>query len=104
MSKKYRTYSPEFKSKVVKELLKQDKTIAELASEHQVTVKTIQSWHQQFLDNIDTVFKSNKVEKEHKKELQEKEKEIEAAHKEIGSLVTQLSWLKKKCKQVGLEH
>ena len=95
MSRKYKTYSPEFKSKVVKEVLKQDKTTAELASEYDVTVKTIQQWHQQFLDNIDVVFKSNRTEKEHKKELTEKEKEIEAAHKEIGSLVTQLSWLKK---------
>ena len=56
MTKKYKTYTPEFKAKVAKELLKEEKTLAELSSEYGISTKTIQSWHQQSLDGIETVF------------------------------------------------
>jgi len=103
MKRKYKTYPPEFKAKVVKELLKEQKTLAQLSSEYGIPTKTIQNWHQQFLDGIETVFSQGKLEKKHKDELKVKEKELDQAYKEIGSLVTQINWVKKKCNEIGFD-
>ena len=103
MRKKYTTYTPEFKAKVVKELLKNQRTLAELSSEYGVTTKTIQLWHQQFLDGIETVFAKGKIEKKHKEEMKAKDRKIDRAYKEIGSLVTQINWVKKKCDEIGFD-
>lgn len=103
MSKKYKTYTPEFKAKVVKELLKEQKTLAELSSEYGIPTKTIQNWHQQFLDGVETVFSQGKLEKKHKEELKAQECKLDQAYKEIGSLVTQINWVKKKCNEIGFD-
>lgn len=103
MRKKYTTYSPEFKAKVIKELLKEQKILSELSSEYGISTKTIQNWHQQFLDGIETVFSKGNLEKKHKEELKTKEKQLDRAYKEIGSLVTQINWVKKKCDEIGFD-
>jgi transposase-like protein len=103
MSTRYKTYTPEFKAKVVKELIKEQKTLAELSSEYKIPVKTIQNWHQQFLNGIEAVFSQGKLEKKHKEELTAKDRKLEQAYKEIGSLVTQINWVKKKCNEIGFD-
>lgn len=103
MPKKYKSYTPEFKAKVVKELLKEQKTLAELSSEHGISTKTIQIWHQQFLDGIETVFAKGKIEKKHREELKAKDRKLDQAYKEIGSLTTQINWVKKKCDEIGFD-
>ncbi|WP_022942262.1 transposase, partial [Psychromonas hadalis] len=51
MSKKRTTYSAEFKSRLVLELLENEKTIAEIASKNNITPKNLQNWKKIFLDN-----------------------------------------------------
>lgn len=103
MTKKIKKYSPEFKSKIVLEAIKGDKTIAELASEYEVSVKNIQNWKKIFLENSETIFKLAQTEKAHKEELKEKEKMIDELYKEVGNLTVQVNWAKKKVKEAGLE-
>jgi len=103
MSAKRKIYTPEFKAKIVKELMKEEKTLAELSSQYKIPSITIQKWHQQFLDGIETVFMKGKEEKKYKEELASKEKQLERAYKEIGSLVTQINWVKKKCSDIGFD-
>jgi|ERR1039457_1426949 len=104
MKKKPIVYSPEFKSKVIKEFIKGDKTQAEICSKYEITTKTLQRWHSEYLEGIDAIFTKGKVEKAYKEELSEKEKKIDEAYREIGSLTTQLNWLKKKCNEFGVKH
>jgi len=104
MKKKPITYSAEFKAKVIKEFIKADKTQAEICSKYGITTNSLQRWHSQYLEGIDAVFTKGKVEKTHKEELSEKEKKIDEAYREIGSLTTQLNWLKKKCIEFGVKH
>lgn len=104
MRKTPMNYTPEFKSKVIKEFIKGDKTQAEICSNYGITVKTLQRWNTEFLDGIDAIFTKGKQEKAHKEELAAKEKQVDEAYREIGSLTTQLNWLKKKCIEFGVKH
>jgi transposase-like protein len=45
-------FTAEQKSKIILELIKEEQTVAQLASKHQVTAKTITNWKKQLLDNI----------------------------------------------------
>ncbi len=56
MSKKKKTYSAEFKSKVVLELLSEEQTIAQIASKYEISAKSLIDWKKQFLDNASLVF------------------------------------------------
>ena len=104
MKKKPIIYSAEFKAKVIKEFIKVDKTQAEICSQYGITANSLQRWHSQYLEGIDAIFTKGRVEKAHKEELSEKEKKIDEAYREIGSLTTQLNWLKKKCIEFGVKH
>ena len=104
MKKKPTNYTPEFKAKVVKDFIKMDKTQAEICSQYGITSNSLQRWHSEYLEGIDAIFTKGKVEKAHKEELSEKEKKLDEAYREIGSLTTQLNWLKKKCNEFGVKH
>ena len=104
MKKKPIFYSPEFKSKVIKEFIKNEKTQAEICSQYEITTKTLQRWHSEYLEGIDAIFTKGKIEKAYKEQLSVKEKKIDEAYREIGSLTTQLNWLKKKCIEFGVKH
>jgi len=104
MKKNPKFYPPEFKAKVIKEFIKADKTQAEICSQYGITVKTLTRWHSEYLEGIDAIFTKGKVEKAHKEEVSEKQKALDEAYREIGSLTTQLNWLKKKCIEFGVKH
>ena len=76
MAKKYKTYSPEFKAKVVKEILRGEKTVPELSSEYGIPSRTLQYWHEQFLNGVDAVFQRGKEEKDIRKSLPKKKKKL----------------------------
>lgn len=103
MTKKIKRYSSEFKARIAIEAIKGDKTIAEIASEYEISVKNIQNWKKAFIENSEMVFKQPQTEKAHKEELKEKEKIIEELYKEVGNLTVQVNWAKKKVREAGLE-
>jgi len=53
MSRKRTLYSAEFKTKLVLEVLKNDKTINEIASSNNITPKNLQNWRKTFLENAE---------------------------------------------------
>ena len=72
MRRKRRNHSPAFKSKVALAALKDDKTLAQLASEFDVHVNQIQSWQRQIKDNISDLFENSaEVRKDHQGEVKE---------------------------------
>ncbi len=87
-------YSATFKAQVVLEVLKEEKTIAEIASEHGVHPNQIYKWKAQALESLPRLFADDQqttraVEAAHERELQD-------LYAQIGRLTTQLAWLKKK--------
>ncbi|GFO73401.1 transposase, IS6 family [Bathymodiolus japonicus methanotrophic gill symbiont] len=53
MSRKRTVYSAEFKSKLVLEVLKNEKTLQEIASANNIAPKNLQNWKKIFLDNAE---------------------------------------------------
>lgn len=68
MSRKRTTYSTEFKTKIVLEVLKGDKTINEIASANNITPKNIQNWKNIFISNAEMAMEPAKAVKEYKEE------------------------------------
>jgi len=67
--KKGQTYTPEQKAKVVLELLKEEQTLGELATQYKVTPKTIQNWKKEFLSNASRAFEDSASAKENKEQM-----------------------------------
>lgn len=74
MSKKKNNYSPEFKARVVMELLSGQKTLNELADQYQIAPATLSNWHKQFQERAAEVFQKGPSNKE--RELSERDQEI----------------------------
>lgn len=91
---KRKTYSAELKTEAVLKVLKEEATIAEIASEYGVHPIQLGKWKAQFLQNASTVFRN---EQKPVNEMKAKyEKQVDELYKEVGKLTTRLNWLKKK--------
>ena len=100
--KKRRRHSAEIKTKTVLEALKEDSTIAEVASKYDVHPKLLSQWKQEFLENATTVFNRKKKDKDAESDLKEKDKVIDELYKEVGQLTLKVNWAEKKIKEFGL--
>ncbi len=102
MSKKRTTYSAEFKSRLVLEVLKNDKTLAEIASANNITPKNLQNWKKIFLENAEIAMEPSKAVKEYKEELSAAQEQNEMLTKIVGKMTVEKEWLEKKLKSLGL--
>ena len=84
-------FNAEFKSKVALEVIKEEKTIAELSSKYEVHRTQITDWRKRALRGVKEVFKG-KQEKVNK----ENEKLVDELYRQIGQLKVENEWLKKK--------
>jgi transposase-like protein len=98
MSKKRKTYSPAEKAKIVLEVLREESTLNEIATNYGVSPQLISRWKVEFIENMPAVFdkKNTEVEQLKKDHCAEKEDLIN----QIGQLTVDLTWLKKKQEQV----
>ena len=82
-----------FKARVVQEMLKEEKTLAQIAAEFEVHATQLKNWRALALEGLPGLF-----------EKQDSTGVLKAAHEqqlselyaEIGKLTTQVAWLKKK--------
>ena len=86
-------YSTAFKAQVVLELLKEEKTINQLAAEQGVHPTQLRDWKKQVLDGLPNLFERSP---EAARLVAAQEHEREELFAQIGRLTTQLAWLKKK--------
>ena len=100
MSQKHRKFSPEFKTKVVLELLQGDITVNGLASKYNILPKSIQQWKKQFLDNASLAFENAVPVKKYRDEIKEKESQIDALSKALGQTTIERDWLSKKLRSL----
>lgn len=103
MGKKQTSYSNEFKFKIIKEVLREDYTILEIANKYGITPKNIYNWRKTFDKKGPDIFSLNLPELTHyKTKLIEKEQHIDELHRQLGELNAQLTWAKKK--SMGATH
>jgi len=96
MSKKKKTYSAEFKSKVVLELLSEEQTIAQIASKYEISAKSLIDWKKQFLDNASLAFDISGATKAYKDEIEELKAKNDTYAKTVGQLTIERDFLEKK--------
>ncbi len=87
-------HSSSFKAKVVLEILKEEKTISELAAEYGVHTSQLHRWRNEVVQNLPHLFSDGARNVESIRAGYEKK--LDELYAEIGRLTTQLTWLKKK--------
>lgn len=86
-------YSAQFKAEAVLELLREEKSIAEVAAERQVHPSMLIRWRRALMDGLPQVFAREEAAGRQRMEY---EKKIHELYAEIGRLTTELEWLEKK--------
>ena len=93
MGRKRRAHDAAFKAKVALEVLKGEKTTAQLASQYGVHPNQIGLWKRRLLEELPAVFSEKR--KHEEKDRDELEAEL---YRQIGQLKVELEWVKKKSK------
>jgi len=88
-------YTSEFKARVVRELLREEKSVGQIATAYQVDPKRLYEWRATALAGLPSLFSDHAAQAQRAKDQAHAE-EIERLYVEIGKLTTQLAWLKKK--------
>jgi transposase len=92
-----KTYTAAFKVKLVQELLKENKSLSQLAAEHKVHPNQLRQWRDIVLQGMPTLFDNKQ---QNADLVATHEAQTEELYAQIGRLTTQVAWLKKKS---GLE-
>jgi len=85
-------YTAAFKARVVQELLKEEKTLAQIAAEFEVHPTQLKNWRALALEGLPGLFEKQDSTAELKAAYEQQLTELYA---EIGKLTTQVAWLKK---------
>jgi len=96
MSVKRKTYSAEFKAKLVLEVLEGEKTINEIASAYEIIPNNLKNWKKQFLENMSLAFDKSSVVKEYKEEIKTLQKNNDNLAKKVGNLTIEKDFLEGK--------
>ena len=88
-----------FKVQVVLDVLKEEKTISQIASEYGVHPTQISAWKSSVLSGLPSLFDKDASKLSVQK--MEYEKQTNDLYTQIGKLTTQLAWVKKKA---GIEY
>ena len=91
MRKKYTTKK---KAQIVLEILKEERSIPQIASENGIHPNQLYKWKAQALEGLPNLFEDAR--KTEKVLRAAHEQELNELYAEIGRLTTQLNWLKKK--------
>jgi transposase-like protein len=88
-----RQYTSEYKVKVVLELLREERTIGEIAAEHQINPNQLARWRQEFMEKVSTVFDEPKAARARQKLDGEAARERDQLLKTIGQLTMERDFL-----------
>lgn len=97
--KKRKRYTAKQKATIVLELLKEEKSVAQIASEYGVHPNQLYRWKREGLVHFHEVFEDRR--KGDRERIAAHEEEKQKLYAEIGRLTTEVNWLKKKS---GLEQ
>lgn len=94
-----RKYTAKQKAQIVLELLKEEKSVAQISSEYGIHPNQLYRWKKQGTVQFHEVFEDRQ--KEFRELEQEHQRKVDQLYAEIGRLTTHVNWLKKKS---GIEH
>jgi transposase len=96
--RKRRRFTAEFKARVVRAAMREDKTLAELAGEFDIHPNQITEWKRQVLEAMPDVFGRRKA-----ADAKAAEDHESRLYEQIGKLQVELEWMKKKARQLGID-
>ena len=102
MSRKRTTYSTELKTKLVLELLKEEKTLVEIAKENGITSNNLKNWKKIFLENAEMAMEPSKAVKEYKNEAKKLQETVDEYAKTVGKLTVENNWMRGKLRSSDL--
>ena len=102
MSRKRTVYTAEYKTRLVLEVLKEDKTLAEIASANKITPLNLRNWKKIFLANAEMAMEPSKAIKEYKEANTKLQVEVGEYAKKVGRLTIEKDWLVGKLKDLDL--
>lgn len=88
-----KTYTSAFKAQIVRELLRETKTVSQLAAEHGIHPNVLNTWKTTALQGLPNLFEK----RDSLAALQDAhDQQVQNLYAQIGRLTTQVAWLKKK--------
>ena len=90
---KKRKFSSEFKVKIVLELLREERTLGEIAAEYEINPNQLANWRREFQEKAPSMFDEPKAIKARLKEEREAAKEKDRLLKTIGQLTVERDFL-----------
>lgn len=87
-------YTAKKKAQIVLEILKEERSVAQIASEYGIHPNQLYRWKAQAMEGLPQLFEDDR--KTEKALRAAHEEELNELYAEIGRLTTQLNWLKKK--------
>ena len=87
--KRRRRFTAAAKAKIALDALREQKTVAEIASKHECHASQVAKWKRDALDGLPTLFSGNPSERSD-------EKLAASLYEQIGRLKVELEWFKKK--------
>ena len=92
ISRKKKTYSAEFKTKVVLELLSSELTVGQIASKYEIAAKSLTDWKKQFLSNASLAFDLTNATKSYKDKIDSLQVENDELAKKLGKTNIERDW------------
>lgn len=86
MSNKRKTFTAEFKTKVILAVLKDNQTVSELSVKYGVTPKNINNWKIAFIANAELAMDPSKSVSQYKKDNAEHQTKLDQYSKKVGQL------------------
>jgi transposase-like protein len=90
---KRRKYTSDFKVKLVLEMLREERTLNEIAAEHSINPNQLTNWRREFLEKAPGLFDEPKTIKARQKEEREASAEKDRLLKTIGQLTMERDFL-----------
>ena len=100
MKRKRRHLSAEFKARVAKEALKEEKSIQQIAQENEIAPSQVSAWKKELEERMSEIFeRKNAADEDAKRE----ERRASRLERKVGQLVIEKEFLEKKCEQLGID-
>ena len=96
-------YSPQFKAKLVLEVVREEKELGTIAYENGINPNMLRNWRREFLEKASTVFEGPKKEEKTARRKEENlKRESEQMLKTIGQLTLERNFLQECFRRSGL--
>ena len=98
--RKRRHLTAEFKARVAKEALKEEKSIQQIAQDNDIAPTQVSAWKKELEERMSELFeRKNAVSDAAKKS----DKQAARLERKVGQLVIEKEFLEKKCEQLGID-